>query len=377
MATGHIRKRNLQDGSYNYQITVEGERDPITGKRERKYKTVHGTKKDAEREMRQMIDEMESGFSKKPSNMRLSDWMDEWLTLYLPNIEETTRNGYEERINRTLTPYLGKISLKSLTTQNIQQWVNTLNKSLAPKTVKNVYLNLNAALKKAVLLRMIPYNPCDGVVLPKLQKYQAQVYNQQEIDELLKIAKKTDMFLPIFLELSIGLRRGELLALTWGDVNFKKKEININKSRFYSKEGFCKTKAPKTISGNRKISVGNSVIKELKKAQLKQREKMLALGKALSSNDPVICKEDGTAYHPDAMTKKWERFLQKNNFKKIRFHDLRHTNATMMIGAGINTKTVQTRLGHSDISTTMNIYVHNTKQMDQSAADQLDNILAI
>ena len=377
MPTGHIRKRNLQDGSYNYQVVVEGERDPITGKRDRKYKTVHGTKKEAEREMRQMINEMESGFSTKPSNMRLSDWMDEWLSLYNPNIAESTRNGYEERINHTLLPYLGTIQLKSLSTQSIQQWVNTLNQSLAPKTIKNVFINLNTALNKAVLLRMIPYNPCEGVVLPKLQKYQAQVYNQKEIDMLLKLARGTDMFLLLILALSIGFRRGELDALTWADINFDKNEVNIVKSRYHSKEGRYKVKAPKTESSIRTVIVSAGVMRELEKELLKRRESMLAQGKAFSLKDPVICKKDGTAYHPDAITKKWRRFLKKHNFKQIRFHDLRHTNATVMIQAGVNMKTVQARLGHSNISTTMNIYVHNTKQMDQSAADRLDNILAI
>ena len=183
MATGHITPPRINaDGSKSYQLVVELERDPLTGKRERKYKTIRGTKKQAEAELRKMISELESGNIITASSMKLSGWMATWLSTYLPNIEQTTRDGYQEKIDNYIIPTLGHIPLKTIKTNDIQIWINGLiGRKLSPKTIRNAYNNLNAALEKAVVLRMIPYNPCKGTVLPKLQKYQAQVFNTTDI----------------------------------------------------------------------------------------------------------------------------------------------------------------------------------------------------
>ena len=195
MASGNIVERTRGNGEIRYEITVEGERDLLTGKRNRMYKTIKGTKKEAKAIMRQMIVDMERGIAVRKSPKKVSEWLDEWVELYLPNIEETTRAGYVERVNNRLKPYLGNIPLKNLKNSDIQQWINELkDDGLSPKTIKNVYLNLNAALDKAVILRMLPSNPCNGVELPKLVKYNAQVYNNSEMTQALKAAEGTEMY---------------------------------------------------------------------------------------------------------------------------------------------------------------------------------------
>ena len=196
MATGHLRKRVSKNGSVSWQIIIEDDCDPITGKRNRKYKTVNGTKKAAETTMRKMISDMESGNTLTPSAVKLESWMWEWLRLYKPNIETTTRIGYTEKIKKYIVPELGHIPLKSLQASNVQSWVTKLHKEygLAPKTIRSAYQNLDSALDQAVLLKMIPHNPCVGVVLPKAVKYKAEVYDQQEIKELLEAARGTDMY---------------------------------------------------------------------------------------------------------------------------------------------------------------------------------------
>ena len=167
MATGHLRKRIINKGGVSYQLSAEGERDPITGKRERRYKTVKGTKKQAEAELRKMIADLESGSVITASSMKLSDWMATWLTTYLPNIEQTTRDGYQENIDNYIDPALGHLPIKAIKPDNIQVWINSLSGlGKSRKTIRNAYNNLNDALKKAVILRMIPYNPCEGTVLP-------------------------------------------------------------------------------------------------------------------------------------------------------------------------------------------------------------------
>ena len=372
MATGHVRKRVNKDGSTSYQVVVESDRDPLTGKRERHYKTVNGTKKQAEAVMRQKIAEVESGGIVTTSAVKVGDWVTEWLKLYCPDIEATTRDGYEHNIEKRIKPVLGSIPINALKTGNIQTWVNDLSKRLAPKTIRNTFNNLNAAMAKAVVLRMIPFNPCNGVELPKAKKYKASVYNATQVNNLLAIAAGTDFYLALALLTSTGVRRGELLALKWKHIDLDRKVIHIRENRVKAGTEILE-KSPKSDAGRRDISIGDDVVALLSAAKMqyfvdKERPGFRDLGY-------VIHKENGESYRPDAMTKKWERFLAKHNLPHIRLHDLRHTHATLLIQAGISPKVVQQRLGHSDVTITLNTYTHVMPDMAQDAADKLDNII--
>ena len=374
MATGHLRKRINKNGSVSYQLTAEGDRDPISGKRERKYKTITGTKKQAEAELRKMISDLETGNITTPSAMKLSNWMDTWLTTYLPHIEQTTRDDYKDKIKLYIKPTLGHIPLKALKNTDIQAWINSLNDiGKSPKTIRNVYNNLNAALKQAVVLRMIPYSPCEGTVLPKLQKPQTNVYNIAMIQQALTVAGDLATYVIILLGASVGLRRGEMAALQWSDVDFVKKTISITKNRVHTTQGIIE-KSPKTKAGKRTITIGHDVANALRDVKAIY-DKAVANKPGFKDLGYVLFKENGEAFHPDSLTQKWERFVAKQNLPPIRLHDLRHSNATAMIAAGINAKVVQHRLGHANVSITLNTYTHVLPEMDQEAADTLNNAL--
>lgn len=377
MSTGHIRKRPTKDGKTSYQLIVESEKDPITGKRQRFYKTVNGTKREAEAVLDRMKAEISgSGVMAKPSALKLSAWMEEWLTLYLPNIEATTRANYVERINTKLTPYLGNIPLKSLQTSMVQQWINDLSKkeNLAPKSVKNVFLNLKAALDKAVILKMIPCNPCDGVELPKLKKYQAEVYDEAEIAKLFEVAKNTDMQLFLMLEISLGLRRGEIAALQWSDIDFENAVIHITQNCVMV-DSKTITKAPKSQAGIRDLYIGDKLLELLKVEHQKYLDDKKRLGGDFIDSNHVIRQPNGKAFVPTSLTQKWIRFRKEKGLKEIRLHDLRHTCATAMLSAGVSPKVIQTRLGHSDISVTMNIYTHSLPSMNKEAGEKIEGVL--
>ena len=376
MSAGHIRKRIAKDGTVSYQVIYESEKDPITGKRQRQYKTVNGTKKEAEAILDRMKNEFNATGILKPSALKLSDWMHEWLDLYLPNIEATTRAGYTERINKRLIPYIGNTPLKNLQTATIQQWVSTLHRveQLSPKSVKNVFLNLKAALDKAVTLKMLPSNPCTGVVLPKPVDYHAEVYDGSEIELLLDKAKGTDIYLLVVLIVSIGFRRGEISALQWSDIDFEHSVIHITKSKVIA-DGKKIVKAPKTKSGTRDIYIGKNLLKLLKSEYAKYCRDKLSMGKDFVDSNCVIRQENGACYSPDSLTQKWIRFHKANELKPIRLHDLRHTCATAMLGEGVDFKVMQTRLGHSDIRTTMNTYAHTLPSMNKEAGEKLDTMM--
>ena len=374
MATGHIRKKINKKGSVSYQLTVEGDRDPLTGKRERKYKTVTGTKKQAEAELRKMISDLETGNITTPSAIKLSNWMDTWLTTYLPDIAQTTKDDYIAKIGLYIKPVLGHHPLRAIKNNDIQLWVNNLKSSgLSPKTIRNVYNNLNAALKKAVVLRMIPHNPCEGTVLPKLQKPQTNVYSITQIQNALAVADDLSSYLLILLGASVGLRRGEMAALQWKDIDLVKNTISIYQSRVHTTLGIIE-KAPKTQAGKRTITIGHDVANALRDAK-SIYDKAVRSNPAFKDLGYVLFKENGEPFHPDSLTQKWERFIAKHKLPSIRLHDLRHSNATAMIAAGINAKVVQHRLGHANVSITLNTYTHVLPEMDQEAADKLNNAL--
>ena len=375
MASGNIVERKRNNGEIRYEITVEGERDLLTGKRNRAYKTIKGTKKEAKAIMRQMIVDMERGIAIRKSPKKVAEWLNEWLELYLPDIEETTRIGYKTKINNYLIPALGDIYLQSLRTEHVQKLINDMMaRDLSPKNIRDTYNNINAAMKKAVVLRMIPFNPCEGVALPKLKRYKAKVYDLEMIHKLLSVAENTDMYLPILLCVTAGLRRGELLALRWDNIDFANSILQVRSNMVRGEKDFI-IKAPKTESGIRDIHLGQEVMEVLKKERSKYVSDMFSKETNFQNLNFVIRQKDGSPIRPDSMSQKWRRFLEDNRLPSIRFHDLRHSNATALIQAGVNPRVVQQRLGHSDVNITLNTYTHVLPDMDVEAAAKLDSII--
>lgn len=375
MATGSIRKRVTSGGKISYQITLETESDPVSGKRRRQFKTVHGTKKQAEAIMRRMIQEIESGGIAAPSAMTVGDWMVKWLGEFRPNIETTTREGYQEKIDNYIVPVLGKIPLKDLRTESIQCWVNGLSqRGLTAKTVRNAFNILNPALKKAVVLRMIPHNPSEGVELPKLVHPEVSIYDTALCKRALQAARGTDMYLIVLLEVMTGLRRGELVALKWSHIDLDSEVIHICENTVRANGGTI-TKQPKSKAGNRSIAIGSEVVEELRQAKAEYEIDRKSYGAGFHDDGYVIHQEDGKPFRPDSVTHKWRNFEKKNGFPHIKFHGLRHSNATALIQAGVSPKVVQQRLGHADVSITLNTYAHVTKTMDQDAATKLDTLV--
>lgn len=375
MATGSIRETKCKDGTVHYLITVEGERNTFTGKRNRVYKTVKGSLKEAKSVMHKLITDVENDKYVKPSNKLVGDWVKEWIDTYLPNVEETTRVGYKTKLRCYIKPYLGNIMIKSLRAEHVQRMINDmLARGLSPKNIRDTFNNINAAMKKAVVLRMIPYNPCEGVVLPKRKKYKAKVYDLEMIHKLLDIATGTDMYIPILLCVMVGLRRGEMLALRWEHIDFENKVISVKSNMVNGENGYI-IKAPKSEAGIRDIQIGDEVINALKRAKTQYLADKIECGALFQDLQFIVRQPDGSPMSPDAMTRKWRRFIVAHNLPDIRLHDLRHSNATALIQAGVNPRVVQQRLGHSDVSITLNTYTHVLPDMDKDAAQKLDDVI--
>ncbi len=229
MASGHIRKREYKNG-HSWQIIIEADIDPLTGKRNRIYKTVKGTKKQAEKVMVQMLSEMNQGIFIHESTKTLEQFLLEWLDTYIkPTKSPTTTKRYVEQVEKYIIPALGKKKLQDLKSMDIQKFYNALaeksplsDKPLSPKSIKNIHMNFLGALGQAVKMDLIKKNPAKHVEVPKTKKYQAEVYTLEEVQILLENVIDTNKEVPIALLVGLGLRRGEVLALRWQDVDLEK-----------------------------------------------------------------------------------------------------------------------------------------------------------
>ena len=226
---GHLRKRTTKNGKTSWQIIIELEKDPMTGDRQRYYFTVNGSKKEADATMTKLEYELSCGNAiVKTSSIKLSSWLDDWMNKYNFNLSPTTKSGYRQQIRTRINPYLGNAPLNTLNSGQIQNWVNTLTyKGLSGKTIKNTFLNLKAALDKATDLGMISKNPCKHVELPAVKKYNAQVYTLAEVQNILTLAKDTDMFFLLSIEFYLGLRKGEIAELKWSDIDLDNGVVHI------------------------------------------------------------------------------------------------------------------------------------------------------
>ena len=386
----HIRKRTSKSGATSYQVVIESSRqDPVTGKRYRTYKTF-SKKKDAEKAMTDMQYNMNRGTYADSRNMSLETLMTQWLVSKELSLKQTTKVRYKEQVQWYILPILGKYPLEALNAAVIQKWITDIyrkpptvknaGQGLSPKTVKNIFLNLKAALDYAVDLNLISRNPCEHVNLPIMQKHEAQAYTPDEIHTILTQAKGTDLYFPIYLLLHTGMRKGELLGLRWQDVHIgeddKHAYIEIIQTRLKaSNEEFIDT--PKSASSHRKIFISEQARQEFISYNIWCRKVLLKHGQKLKPDDLVIIRADGKTDSPDNFSKRWRVFLEKNNIRKLKLHCLRHTCATMLLKNNVDIKTISARLGHSDTTMVLNVYGHALDSTSQEAAAKMDSILDI
>ena len=380
ITSGSIRKRDTAEGK-TWQITIELPKDPITGKRIRKYKTVEGTKKEAERAMHEYIRELEKGYYVTDSKITINEWIDTWLDVYItPNVSPTTLSRYQGMIKRYIKPIIGSMQVQNLNTLAVQAWVNGLKtspssgKPMAAATIKHAYHVLKGSMDKAVLAGIISRTPCAGIMLPKGQKKAAVIYNEAQIQQLIGAAKGTEMELVIDMELCLGLRRGELLGLWWQDIDWDKKQVHIVRNRVVV-NGKSVVKEPKTANGVRIIDMPDQLVQKLRKHKLTCTGNRMRLGSAYTDSDYIIVHPDGRPIYPEYLSQMLTKLQKKANLPQYRFHDLGHLCATIMLLQGVNVKVAQERLGHKDISTTMNIYSHVLPSSARDAAEKIGSLV--
>lgn len=369
--TGHIRKRTTKKGT-SWQIILEKGVDS-KGKRIRDYITVEGTKKEAKKILTEKLNDYNKGTYIEPSQMTVEEHLNQWIEVYVrPNLAPNTVSGYVTNIKKYILPHIGLVPLQKLVPLQIQKIYEAMQeKKLSPRTIRYVHTTLHEALQYAFRMQLIPRNPSDFVSVPKQVKYKAAVYEEDEVLKMLQAAKDTDMEAPLNLSVGLGLRRGELLALKWSDIDFEKKQLTICRNLVYV-DGEYIFKSPKSESGNRTIEMPSSMIPVLKKHRREQMENKLFFGSEYKDDNLVCCKQDGSPYMPGRYSHKFSDFLKRNGLRQIRLHDLRHTNASLMLQYNVPAKVASQRLGHSSIGITLDLYSHVIGDLQTEAAQKIE-----
>lgn len=310
--------------------------------------------------------------------MLFTDWIQYWYEHYCKaSVAERTQETYESLIHLYIVPQLEGIKLNQLTQNDLQQMyarlkqsgrtkgVEQLGTGLSNSLVRGCHMKCHAALEKAKELGLIYDNPSKGCKLPPKKAREMQVLDREELQRLLIQAREDGCYEMLLLELATGLRRGELVALQWSDIDFIANTVSVTKQAFARKGGLV-ISAPKTKSSIRTLVLPPSLVEVLKEYKAKSNSKWLF-------PSPVI---EDSPVRPDAVRWKLALVLERAGCKHVRFHDLRHTFATNALEYGMDIKTLSAVLGHQSAATTIDVYAHITKEMQQKAAISIDRGIA-
>lgn len=338
------------------------------GKRLRK--DVYGkTKREVQEKLTRMQSDSLNGTLLETQRITVAEFMKRWLEdAARPSVRETTYVWYEGLIRLHIAPRIGGVQLAKLTPMHIQGLYSQLERAGAsPRLRQKVHAVLHRALNQAMKWGYVTRNVCDAVDKPKVAKKDMQVLSPQEVGRFLEAARDDRLYAMYVLALTTGLRQGELLGLYWKDIDLKSGTIAVQASLIEVK-GQVYRAEPKSAKGRRQVD-----IPEVATAALKEhRKRMLAEGHTATW---VFCTRNGTPYRKSNLVQKSFRpILTRAELPQIRFHDLRHTAATLLLKEGVHPKIVQERLGHSQISLTLDTYSHVLPSMQKEAADKLDRL---
>ena len=390
---GSIEKR----GKNSYRLTVSEGFD-LNGKPMIHRKTVHGNKKDAEVELAKFVTEVQNGLIIDGKSLKFSEFTEIWKRDYgSKELAPSTYKRYCRMLETRLLPYFGHFYINKIKPTDIMKFYDLLEKDtqlvrkkgnngsktkkpLSGKTILEHHRLLRAMLHKAVYWQLIVANPAERVQPPKARKPKRKSYDDEQTKILLENlellpSEDTKYKVAIILTVFTGVRLGELMGLEWADVDFKNGIISINRSSQYLSDMGVFTKVPKTESSIREIAIPEFIISLLEEYKLWYEEQKSIYDELWMNSDRLFVQADGKPMHPSTISKWFVKYVGQIGLPVINFHGLRHTNASLLVAQNIDIAVISARLGHAQISTTLDFYVHPLLSHNRKAGYALENLL--
>ncbi len=357
-----------KDGRWGADFIVEE-----TGKR----KTVYGrTAKEAAEKLQQALFEQKQGTFADGPKQKLETFLNHWLEdVHKPTVRVSSYKRYRIILDKHLIPYLGHIQIQKLTAQHVQSaYAKILKDGYKPATVRAIHAVLHKALGQAVRWHLVGRNVCNEVSLPRVPKFEIHPLTKEQAQKLLDVARGDRFEAMLVLALLTGMRRGEILGLRWSDIDFESGTLHIRRSvNHITGYGFIETE-PKTAASIQVIPLPEVVIDVLRQHRLYQLEAQSQAGAKWQERDLVFCNKIGGFFSLSQLYQQYRKLLSDAGLPRLRFHDLRHSAATILLTLGIHPKVVQERLGHSKIAMTMDTYSHVLPTMQEEASERLDDL---
>lgn len=365
---GSVVKRGNSYMAYYYT----GEK--INGKYVRKSKSGFKSKKEAERFLRSVIEDIEAGLKVQGSDVLMKNFLYEWLDMYssISGLAENTYRGYRTNINNHIIPVIGDIKLNSLKPEDIDRLLLTMTeKGLSVTSQRYVISVIRKSLNWAVKRRILRFNVIDYVDIPKPEKFNPTVLNEEQLQVLLNYCSSSPLLTPISLILLTGLRRGEALGLKWSDIDFENKVLHVQRSATPVKGGYHFSPC-KTDKSNRFLSLPDIAVSVLENWKMYQSEFYLTIDN-FNPDDYVFYNYTCKILSCSAIRRYYKKALQDCNLPDIRIHDLRHSYATLLLKKNIAPKVASKMLGHSDTRTTLDIYTHVLTNMQEPVTNAIND----
>jgi integrase len=360
---GSIYKR--QDGRWAADITIEG----------RRRKTLYGrTREEVHEKLLTAQHEKRQGLLRTGPKQTVKAYLNFWLEeMHRPKIKVSTYALYRQNLDNHLIPALGHIQLHRLTTDQVQSLcADKLKNGFRSGTVRLMYRILHVALKDAVRKKRLALNVCDAVDLPRLIQHEIQPLTMEQAQKLLDAARQSRLECLLTVAIVTGMRLGELLALRWSEINLTRGILQVRHTVNLIK-GFGITESePKTESSKRSIILPPFVIDALVQHRASQNEARIKAGAKWQELGLVFPNTQGGYFRRPKLHTMYKKLLKEAGLPDIRFHDLRHSAATIFLSMGIHPKIVQEVLGHSDITLTLSVYSHVLPSMQQEAMNRMD-----
>ena len=386
--SGSIQEKN------GFLHLVIGYKDPLTQQRKMKWIAMNlpedAPRSVVEKRKRDMLTEFEEKYARlldgydDPSKYPFIAFMHEWLDeVHRHKIQETTYLGYKSKVNGTMTKFFGeKITLADLRPKRIYAFYDYLrNKGDSEQTILHYHNLLHAMFEYAIKQELFEYNPMQRVDRPTVKKYGASFYSAEEVQTLLAFAKDDPLYIPIVLAVYCGLRRSEALGMSWSNIDFEKNKIYVKQKVVEVSRNGKKyieiSDELKTESSRRVFAMHPDVKKILLEHKEKQEMYKKQFRRSYSKKylDMVCVDQLGVLLRPNFVTEHFDSFLKKHGMRKIRFHDLRHTCASLLVALNENMKVIQAYMGHSTMSITADTYSHLDTRATSIAGMKLGSLI--